>query len=64
VLVRFTVARDGEVTSVSVVRGSGSAILDQAAEAILRNARLPPFSAEMTADALSVSVPIHYRLER
>ena len=61
---RFTVARDGEVTTVTVVRGSGSEVLDHAAEAILRNARLPAFTAEMTGSEVTVSVPIHYRLER
>jgi protein TonB len=62
-VVHFTVERDGRVRDVAIVRGSGSDLLDQAALAVLQEARLPPFPADMTLPQLSMTVPIHYRLE-
>ncbi|HYZ61144.1 MAG TPA: energy transducer TonB, partial [Acetobacteraceae bacterium] len=63
VLIRFTVNRDGQVLAVSLVQGSGSPALDEAAQAILRGARLPPFTADMPEGQTTVTVPIRYRLE-
>ena len=42
VRVRFTVEPSGKVLDVSVVQSSGSARLDAAALALLRNAAVPP----------------------
>jgi periplasmic protein TonB len=56
--VRFTVDRAGSVTDVIVVRGSGSAILDAATVAMLRNALLPP----PPAGHATVTVQVHYAL--
>ena len=64
VVVRFTVIRDGTVLSVSVVRSSGIAALDDAAQAMLRGARLPPFPETMTQSQVNVTVPIAYSLGR
>ena len=58
VVLRFSVDRSGRVTEVVLLRGSGSAILDAAAEAMLRDAMLPP----PPRDHVTVSVPVHYTL--
>jgi protein TonB len=58
VVLRFSVDRSGRVTEVVLLRGSGSAILDAAAEAMLRDAMLPP----PPRDHVTVSVPVHYAL--
>jgi periplasmic protein TonB len=61
VTLRFNVDRAGHVVDVTVLRGSGSPILDSAAETMLRNAMLPP-PAPATQDRMAVSVQIHYKL--
>jgi len=63
VVVRFTVDHDGHVLDVTLVRGSGSDALDQAAQSLLRGAVLPPFPSEMTLPQQVITVPIRYRLE-
>ncbi len=63
VLVHFTVERDGHVRDVAIMRGSGSDTLDQAAIALLQDARLPPFPADMALPQQSMTLPIQYRLE-
>jgi TonB family protein len=62
-VVHFTVERDGRVRDVTIVHGSGSDTLDQAAMALLQDARLAPFPADMTLPQQSMTVPIHFRLE-
>ena len=62
VVVRFTADRSGRVLSVDVVRGSGSSLLDDAAEALLRNASLPPFTPGMAQEKVTVTVQIRYQL--
>ncbi len=62
VALRFTVERSGRVTEVSVVRGSGSSILDAAAEAMLRNATLPAFPGTMSQEKVVVTVQLHFAL--
>jgi periplasmic protein TonB len=62
--VRFTVARDGRVLAVSLVQGSGSGLLDAAALALLRDARVPPFPDAMPQAQVTVTVAIRYTLER
>lgn len=63
VIVRFTVDRAGRVLDVQLVRSSGSAVLDTAAQAILRDATLPPFTTGMAQDRVTVTVQIRYTLE-
>jgi protein TonB len=57
VTVRFTVAADGKVSDVAVVKGSGFAALDAAALSMLRGAALPPPGTEATR-----TVRVRYRL--
>ena len=64
VLLRFVVARDGLVLAVTIEQGSGHVRLDEAAQALLRGARLPPFTAGMSQPQTAITVPIRYRLER
>jgi len=61
--VRFTVERDGQVVAVQLVSGTGSAILDDAVERMLRGARLPAFPPGMEQAEVTVTVQIRYRLE-
>jgi periplasmic protein TonB len=63
VTVRFTVDPSGEVVNVAVVRGSGSAGLDAAAEAMLRGATLPPFDPTMRQAPVTATVQIRYALD-
>lgn len=63
VLVRFTASRDGRVLDVALAQSSGSRALDDAAVALLRGARLPAFPASMAAEAVSLTLPLSYRLE-
>jgi len=63
VVLRFTMDRSGRVLQVALAASSGSAILDNAAQAFLREARLPPLPAAMSEDQISVTVPIRYTLE-
>ncbi len=61
VVVRFTIDSAGLVIAVVVVGSSGSAVLDEAAQALLRGAHLP---APPTLDHLSITLPINYALAR
>jgi protein TonB len=63
VVVQITVEQSGRVEEVNLLRGSGSDSLDHAAEALVRNAQLPPFPPDMKVPRQSVTVPIRYRLE-
>jgi protein TonB len=63
VVVKITVDPAGHVEDVALVRGSGTESLDHAAEALVRDARLPPFPPDMKLARQSITIPIHYRLE-
>jgi TonB family protein len=58
VTLRFRVAVDGTVLEVALVTGSGSPVLDEAARALLRGAKLPPPQVE-----ISRTVRLRYRLD-
>jgi len=58
VTLRFQVAVDGRVLDVALVTGSGSPVLDEAAEALLHNATLPAPHTE-----ISRTVRLRYRLD-
>jgi protein TonB len=60
VRVRIVIAADGQVTSIAVVQGSGSGVLDAAALAVFRNAHLPPFPPGAPAQPADVVVTLHY----
>jgi protein TonB len=62
VVLRLTVERSGRVLEVVPVRSAGSPMLDAAAEAMVRNAALPPFTAGMSQDTITVTVQIRYAL--
>jgi protein TonB len=62
VVLRFTVDRSGRVLDVVLVRSAGSSVLDAAAEAMVRNAALPPFTAGMPQETVTVTVQIRYGL--
>lgn len=64
VVVRVTVDRGGQVLGMALADGSGAASLDQAAQAMLRGARLPPFPPGMIQAQVTVAVPVRYALER
>ena len=61
VKVRIVIAADGQVTSIEVVQGSGSSVLDGAAVAVFRNAHLPPLPPGTPAQPADVVVTLHYR---
>ena len=61
VRVRIVIANDGQVMSIDVVQGSGSGVLDAAAVAVFRNARLPPFPPGTPVPPADVVVTLHYR---
>ena len=61
VRVRIGISPDGQVMSISVVQGSGSSVLDAAALAVFRNARLPPLPPGTLAQPADVVVTLHYR---
>lgn len=60
---RFTVEPSGHVANVDMVHGSGSSRLDAAAEAMLRNAILPPFDPAMGQVPITETMQIQYVLE-
>ena len=62
VAVRFMIGRDGQVLAADIVRGSGSELLDQAALAMFRGARAPPFPVDMSQPQVTTTVTIRYRL--
>ncbi len=63
VQVRFEMDAEGRVTRVELHGPSGSAILDQAAMALLQAARLPPPPPNIEPSRRTVTVGIRYRLE-
>jgi protein TonB len=63
VTVRFTVTEDGQVSSVSVVKGSGSRILDQAAlRAVADAAPFPRPPAGMFTGPVPVQITVSFEL--
>jgi periplasmic protein TonB len=61
-VLRFTADRTGRVLNVVLVRSAGSSILDAAAESLMRNATLPPFTSGMTQETVTVTVQLRYSL--
>jgi protein TonB len=61
--IRFTVARDGQVTNVALVNGSGVAQLDDAAMRMLQGAIVPAFPAAMAQAEMTITVRINYALD-
>lgn len=64
VLVAFVIDHAGQVLSVDIQRGSGSAILDRAAEDMLRRASpLPPPPPSYPAQQLRMTLPLKFSLQ-
>ena len=62
VAIRFTVDRSGRVLEAAIVGSSGSALLDRAALALLRQASLPPFPAAMAQAPITITTALRYSL--
>ncbi len=63
VTVTFTMDRGGRVLSVSLVRSSGSALLDEEGVALVRRAEpLPSLPEEMGGSTITLTVPISFAL--
>ena len=60
---RFTVDRSGQVLDVAIVSSTGSPILDDAIQRMLRGAHVPPLPANMDETQITVTVQIRYGLE-
>jgi protein TonB len=63
VVVRFTVARDGRVTSVEVEGSSGARVLDEAVRRLLEGAQLPPFPPAMAQPAQTEVMRVAFALQ-
>jgi protein TonB len=63
-VLRFRVARSGQVIDYAVVSSTGYADLDAAVESMMRGAMLPAFPATMTQPEIEVSVTIRFGLSR
>ena len=61
VRVHIAISGDGRVTSIELVQSSGSSVLDVAALAVFRNARLPPLPPGTPPQPADVVVTLHYR---
>ena len=64
VMLRFRVARSGQVLNYAVVQSSGYPDLDAAVNAMMRSAILPPFPADMAATDIQVTVGVRFALTR
>jgi protein TonB len=62
VVVRFTVARDGRVTSVEVEGSSGALVLDEAVRRLLEGAQVPPFPLAMAQPAQTEVMRVAFAL--
>lgn len=60
--VRFSVDRSGRVVEAVIASSSGSALLDQAALELLRQAVLPAFPPDMTQPRITITTMIRYSL--
>jgi protein TonB len=60
--VRFTVDRAGRVVDTAIAAASGSALLDEAALALLRQATLPAFPANMPQVRVTITTTVRYSL--
>jgi len=63
-VLRFRVARSGQVLNYAVVSSTGYADLDASIDAMMRGATLPPFPADMAASDVEVSVTVRFALTR
>lgn len=64
VTIRFVVSRDGQVSGLQLINRSGSQFLDLGAQALLRNAQLPPFPPGNAEPNATIDLTINYVLIR
>ena len=57
-IVRFTLTKDGRVTSARIVQSSGVKAMDDSALSAVRSARFGPFPPDITKPTLEVEVPL------
>lgn len=61
--VRFTLSSSGRVTSASLIRGSGAAVLDQAAlSMVYRASPFPPFPSGIGRSSMAFAAPVRFDL--
>lgn len=61
--VRFALGRDGQVLSVSLARGSGASVLDEAALVMVRRASpFPPFPPGLNRTRMDLAAPVRFDL--
>jgi len=64
VVIAFAIDRAGHIVSIDVRRGSGSAALDSAAEAMVRDSDpLPPLPASYRSARLDMTFPVAFTLQ-
>lgn len=61
--IEFTVDRQGNVTGLHMLRGSGSPFLDQAWFGLFKDAELPPFPTNTKSDHVTVDATMHFIIE-
>ncbi len=62
-IVGFTIARDGKVTRVWIDQSTGSALLDQASLATIRDASpVPPLPHDLAGNSVDFYLPVNYTL--
>jgi periplasmic protein TonB len=64
VTLRLRVAQSGHVEMLELDDGSGSPWLDMGAEAVFRNANLPPLPGDVRDPNITVDFTIHYEILR
>ncbi len=62
VTISFTVHRDGSVTGVHLLNGSGSPFLDQAWLGIFLHNNVPPFPPNNPSDTIKITATVNYEL--
>ncbi len=62
VTIEFTVDRDGNVTALRMLSGSGSPFLDQAWFGLFANNTLPPFPPGTKSNTLDITATMHFEL--
>jgi protein TonB len=64
VMIAFAIDRAGHVVSIDIRHGSGSAVLDSAAEAMVRDSDpLPPLPASYASARLDMTFPVAFTLQ-
>jgi len=62
VVLRLKVGQSGHVETLDLERGSGSPWLDMGAEAVFRNANLPPLPGNVHDPDVTLQFTIHYEI--